>query len=204
MTHFAALVLLVLAAVAHADDVPILTIPTTNLSLRDDPVPPLDPSKRYIKLRGGTKREEPPDKIALPPMGSTGDPTAAGASGGGGSVTVYNPSSGESFTVDLPAERWVYIGGNPVLKGYRFANALGPIFKVFVKPDKLYVRGGTAAWGYTLEEESQGRIALRVTLGTGITWCVDVPPKAPAAVYDRPGKFFASRAERPEVCPPLP
>jgi hypothetical protein len=127
------------AGVGGADPLPI---PTVSLLLKDDPVPPLEPRKRFFKLRSGT-RLEPVVHIVPPPVGSAGDPTQAGAT-----LTVYNGAgSGQVATVTLPAARWSLIGSSENFKGYRFHDDTpidGPIVRVFVKPDKIFVAGGRA------------------------------------------------------------
>jgi hypothetical protein len=48
--------------------------------------------------------------ITVPAPLSAGDPTCAGAGGGGASLEVSSPTSGETVTLDLPCENWE-IGG---------------------------------------------------------------------------------------------
>ena len=49
-----------------------------------------------------------------------------------------------------------------------------------VQADKIVVKGGRATFGYTLDEPSQGRVAVRVVLGGNVGWCADAPER-PAA-----------------------
>ena len=79
-----------------------------------------------------------------------------------------------------------------------------------VKADQLQIRGGKSNWAYTLDEPSQGRIAVRLTLGGGATWCSDAPAKSSGsppstASNDRVDKFTAqTRTPAPASCPALP
>jgi len=71
-------------------------------------------------------------------------------------------------------------------------------------------QGGKANWGYTLNQPSQGRIAVRPQLGTNATWCADAlaktsgnPPST--ASNDHVDKFTAQpRTAPPSRCPALP
>lgn len=44
--------------------------------------------------------------LGISPPGSTGDPTCAGAGGGGGRITLTSQTSGESYSQELPCEGW--------------------------------------------------------------------------------------------------
>lgn len=44
--------------------------------------------------------------LSISPPGSTGDPTCAGAGGGGGRLTVRSLATGETHTTPLPCENW--------------------------------------------------------------------------------------------------
>jgi hypothetical protein len=197
----AALFFLLGAAARAADPV---VIPVNIVLLKDDAVPPIDPAKRYFKMRTTTNKVPLENQIVMPEPGSVGDPTANGASGGGATLTVYNAAgSGEAFTYDLPVSGWTQIGINPP-KRYRFGSPTGPVRRIFLRPGILYVRADGPEWGYTLDEPSQGRIAMRFQSGTGDTWCFDVAPWHPPATYDRPGKFLTFRTGPAASCPPLP
>lgn len=197
-----ALIVAALAGVrsAQAADPPIVLVPTLTLGMLDDVVPPIDVTKRTCVWKAKTVLL-PTDKIVPPSPGSAGDPTAAGATGGGATFAVYNAAGGtEVFTAPLVSSGWAVA----FKTGYRFASPTGPVLKVFVKPDKLWVKAGKLGWGFTLDEPSQGAMAVRLTLGSGVTWCTAVAPNAPASQFDRPGRFFATRAGAPPACPPLP
>jgi hypothetical protein len=169
-------------------------------------VPP-NPAARKVKFKSSTKRD-PLNRILPPAPGTAGDPTSAGATGGGATLTVYNSNgSGEAVTLALPAAGWTLQGST----GYRFTNPDpdGAIKRITVRVDSLTVRGGGAQWGYTLEEPSQGRVAVRLTLGSAAGWCADAPAKArgnppTTARYDTVDKFVAEpKTPPPAACPPV-
>lgn len=193
---------LVAAVPAGFADTPPLTVSTNIILLKDDHVAPIDLKNRYVKLISRTKLDPVDHQIAMAPAGSAGDPTPAGATGGGATLTVYNPITGESFTIALPASRWIR-EGSPVPLTYRFADGHGPVIRAIVRPYKIYIRGGGPGWGFAVDGP-QGRIAYRLTLGTGITWCAEAPARPPLATNDRQDKFIGARTEAPVVCPPLP
>jgi len=161
-----------------------------------------NPASRYVKWKSRTKLDPVANQVVPPAPLSDGDPTPEGATGGGATFTVYDSAgSGEIFSIDLPAARWTRSGTGPL---YTYSDPTGTILKIYVRPYKLYVRGGGPGWGYTLDEASQGRIAARLALGTGIEWCADAPPHLPASTYDRQYKFQSGKAPAPTTCPPLP
>jgi hypothetical protein len=66
---------------------------------------------------------------------------------------------------------------------------------VTFKPDLLQFKGGKAAWGYTLNEPAQGRVAAVMFIGNRF-WCSDAPAKGSGnppstANNDRVDKFVA-------------
>jgi len=145
-------------------------------------------------------RDPAPNQIVVPARGSAGDPTAGGAR-----LAVYNAAgSGELAEVALPASGWQALGTGSPPKGYRFrdlSGALG-VQSITLKPNKLTLKGGGAGLAYTLDEPSQGRMALRLRFGDATPWCADLPPKPGA---DEPDGFQAlPKAPAPAVCPPLP
>lgn len=103
--------------------------------------------------------------IAVPAPGSAGDPTL-----GGGSVTVTNSAgSGESMTIALPADGWKPATGgwkfrrevsDPPTDDYKIVAALKTgRLKVLLRDDV-----GSLV-GYTLDEPSQGSIAVELVTG---------------------------------------
>jgi DNA-binding beta-propeller fold protein YncE len=173
-------------------------VQSTSLKLRDQS----GPDSRRFSFKSSTKTDPPANRVLVPGAGTAGDPTTAGATGGGARLDVYNSAgSGELVTVNLPAAGWL-LSGN----GYRFRAPLktDPVQRVTVKGDSLRVRGGHASWAYTLDEASQGSVAVRFRLGTGTTWCANSPAKAGTS-YDVTGKFVGqSRTPAPAVCPAIP
>ena len=97
-------------------------------------------------------------------------------------------------------------------EGYRFAGSDpgGPVSRVIVKADQLKVRAGKSSWTYTLNEPSQGRIAVQLQLGASPAWCTDAPAKASGnppstAANDRVDRFTAQpKTPAPAACPPIP
>lgn len=199
-------VLLTLAAVVIDAPAPApaqtqVIVPTGIVIMKDDSTPPINLKTRYVKFKSRTKLAPVVNQVVPPAPGSEGDPTPDGATGGGATFTVYNAAgSGEIFSIDLPAARWVAYKG-PL---YIFSDGSGTILKVYVRPYKLYVRGGGPGWGYTLDEASQGRVGVRLRLGTGIEWCAEATPHPPARTYDHRDRFFSGKTTAPDACPPLP
>jgi DNA-binding beta-propeller fold protein YncE len=178
---------------------PLTLVQSTSLKLRD----PGSATSRRVSFKSITKLESGANRIVVAGSGTAGDPTPQGSSGGGGKLFVYNSAgTGEVAIADLPAAGWTLNS-----KGYRFRapDATYAIQRVTVKNDNVRVRGGKTPWTYTLDETSQGSIAVRLQLGTGTTWCADSPPKSPAESNDVLGKFIGLvKAPPPSVCPALP
>jgi len=183
--------------------IPVFLISTASLSLRDHSTPPPNPAARRIRFRSSTKTDPPPNRIIAPARASAGDPTQSGAT-----LQVYNAAgSGELVTVTLPASGWKTVGSITSLQaGYRFrsSDAASPVQMVLVKRDRIKVNGGGATWGYTLNQASQGIVALRLTLGAAPAWCTEVgrPPYPPRV--DAVDHFSASHTPTPAACPALP
>lgn len=194
--------LLVAPAAASAEP-PIVTVGTHVLGMKDDTVPPISGGKRYFSWAVRSGKDDPAHQFAVPLPGSAGDPTLHGAV-----LEVYNSAgTGELFTVPLPAERWRLQGSPPHNHRFLYANSPAdtPVWKVWIKGPKISVRGGKHHWGYSLDEESQGSVAIRLTLGTEGIWCTDVFPRMPATNFDRRDRFKGQpKTPAPAVCPPLP
>ena len=91
--------------------------------------------------------------------------------------------------------------------GFRFrtADASAPVRSVSVQKDRVKVGGRGAGWTYTLDEASQGSIALRLTLGNGATWCAESGRAPYPARIDTVDRFVgAPKTPPPAVCPALP
>ncbi|MGH7894650.1 MAG: hypothetical protein ACREQL_08270, partial [Candidatus Binatia bacterium] len=187
---------------------PIVTIESTSLSLRDRSGPPPDPSRRKISFKSVTIGDAAANQIAVPIRGSSGDPTSGGAA-----LEVYNSAgSGEKVAVALPPGGWTAYDSAATPRGYRYrsASSTEAITRVIVKSNQLRIRGGKASWPYTLDETSQGRVTVRLTMGTAFRLCAESPAKTSGsppstASNDRIDKFSgARRTPAPVVCPPVP
>ncbi len=171
-----------------------VTVQATALTLRDDTAAG-QPSKRHFVFRSRTRRDASDHRIAVPRPGSIGDPTVSGI-GGGGTLTVFNPESGETFTAALPAAGWKLRGRGR----YVFDDPGGAVRKVVVSRDRLSVTGGGSAFGYSLDEPRQGALALRLQLGTAQPWCSEAPPTT--ARNDSVDRFMGRpRTPPPDQCP---
>jgi hypothetical protein len=159
-----------------------------------------------VTFKSVTTNDGAGNQVVVPARGAAADPTTTGATGGGAVVEVYNANgSGETAVVALPATGWTAYDTNPTPRGYRYrsASTSDAIRRVTIKANKLRVRGGGANWSYTLNEPSQGQMAVRLTLGGGLRFCASAPPKATTTdVVDR---FVGARQAPPPVtCPPVP
>jgi len=184
-------------------------IRTSALTLRDDPTPPVNPNQSRLTFRSARSGGSP-SGVVVPAPGSVGDPTAAGANGGGATLAVYRTDGGtDQVLLTLPAASWKKVGSasNP---GYRYSDpkrAHGPITSITLRNGALSIRGrgpGT----YQLDGSPQGGIALRLRLGGEIEMCAAAPPKAAGGGNDSTSRFVGERdtpapIECPEV-PPLP
>jgi hypothetical protein len=173
---------------------PWMLVRTSSLSLRDDAA---NPTRRRVTFKSVSKRDPTPNRIVPPAPGSSGDPTLGGAT-----LTVYNAAgSPEAVEVALPATHWSATGS-----GYLFRNrdAALAITNVKVRKDQLVLKGGKAAWAYTLDEPAQGRVAVRLTLGSARPWCAEAPARTGAS-FDTLGKFLAQPNTLPPAsCPAVP
>src|SRR5262245_16840737 len=164
----------------------------SSITLKDDVVPPFDPTKRSASFKSSTRSgQESANRIVPPPAGGSQDPRTAGAT-----LTVYNATGATSdrAVVALPEQGWSLAG----TKGFRFKGA-GPATAALVIADKLKVNVKGAGFDYSLDEMSQGAVAVRLTLGGG-GWCA-----AAAAKNDLPGRFVGQKnAPAPASCPPEP
>lgn len=194
------LALLSAAGIASAA---VVTLSTRAFQLLDDTQPPINQSVRKFSYISRTLADAPGHHVVSPVPGSAGDPTVDGATGGGAVMTIYNANgSGESFTYNLPAIQWRHEGSLENGRFVYFDATNQPVYKIFIKREKITIRGGRGAWGYTLDEASQGKLALTLTLGTGDTWCIEAVPRLPASNFDRRDRFLAkTNTPPPAVCP---
>lgn len=174
----------------------IMTVGTHSMIMKDDANFP-GARKFSFNVRSGEAPVE--HRVVAPAPESAGDPSLFG-----GTLTVYNGAGGgERIDIDLPAENWTRMG-IPTDPRYVFASTT-PVWKVYVKGSKISVRGGKSLWPYTLDEASQGAIAVRLTLGSDLTWCSAALPAPPTSENDRPNKFRALRLQpAPNDCLPVP
>jgi hypothetical protein len=181
--------------------------------MRDRSRPPANPGRRHIVFIATTVGDPVANAIVLPAGGSDGDPTPGGAVGGGAVLEIYDAAgSGEKAVIDLPASGWSSSGdpSSPTVYRYVATSRGDPIQLIVLRANRLRLRGGGASWPYTLDEPSQGRIAISLRLGTAIPWCASIPARSggnppSTAYYDHVDRFVgARRTPPPASCPPLP
>ena len=176
----------------------LVLVQTTSLSLKD-----ASPTSRHFSFKSATTDDPSPNRIVPPSQGGANDPTS-----GGGMLVVYNSAglSNDEVTVNLPAVNWTLLGST----GYQYKDPSpsSVISKVSLKTDRITVKGGKG-WTYTLDEAGQGRVAVRLLLGSQ-GWCADGPAKTSgsppsSARNDTVGRFkAASHAAAPGACPLTP
>lgn len=169
---------------------PFVTIGTTSLTLRDAMA---NPAKRKIAFKSSTRRDPQPNRIVAPTRGGAGDPTLGGAV-----LEVADTAGvGQKVTVALPASGWTTVGST----GFRYRGAKGAaVTSVLLKADSVVVKGGGAAWPFTLANAPQGRVAVRLVLGSERPWCAEAPARNAAS--DTTEKFVAaSKSPPPADCP---
>jgi len=186
---------------------PVFTrVRTTRLGLKDRSAP-ADPGRRKLTFVSKTARDPTPNRIVAPAPESAGDPTLHGAT-----LVVYGAAGGgEAVMIGLPASGWSRGGTTAKPRfTYRATAPSDPITRIVLAADVLTVKGGRAGFGYSLDEPRQGRIAVRLGLGTATVVCAEAPartngsPPSPAK-FDRVDRFTgAPGAPAPAVCPPLP
>lgn len=180
---------------SYAGSVPHVPISTKSLVVKDK-TNPSTPKKRKLIF---TSKDA---GIVPPPLGSAGDPRLHG-----GTLRVYNSNgSGEQSTVELPSSQWF-----PTSTGYVFKGPAGsPVLQIVVKGGLLKLKAGKEAWDYTLDEPKQGRISVRLTLGTGVDWCAEAPARMTGTPlssekFDRVDRFLGQKnAPAPVGCPVPP
>ncbi len=181
--------------------IPEVAIPARSLVMTDDSAGG-NAGKRRFRLKVRTNQEAAAHRIVPPARGSSGDPRSNGAI-----LTVYNSAgSGEVVSVALAPANWKALGNDTNPRGYRFRDRsrTGPVTRIVVKTDTIRVTAGKDDWLYTLDEPSQGRIAVRLRFGTSVQWCADVPPRA-GSVNDRSDHFRGEpKTAAPAACPPVP
>jgi len=196
---------ILVAAGTTARSEPVVLVGSHLMKLVDDTVPPIYPGKKKFNWRVRSGGHPVENQVVVPDADSEGDPRLHGAT-----FTLYNAAgSGEVWTTPLPAEGWVRTGNDT--NGYRYVFAsTGPVQKLWLKQNKITMKGGRSEWGYSLDEPSQGLLAARLTLGTGVTWCTVAEPYATGnppstARFDRVDLYRARRLGAPPAsCPDVP
>jgi hypothetical protein len=185
----------------------VTPVRATKLVLKDGSAT-ADPRRRKIAFTAKTKHDVAASRIVVPAPDGPGDPRIAGAV-----LEVFNAQVGvETARVVLPPAGWRLLGPALDPKGWAFTSATtgDPIRKVTLKGDSLVVKGGKAAWCYTLDEPAQGRVGVRLAMGDGAEWCADVPAKASGtppttARHDTVDRFTgAPKTPPPAACPLAP
>lgn len=144
-------------------------IRASSLVMRDRTRPPANPAARKVVFKSKTRSDPAANRIVPPAPGSAGDPRTAGAR-----IALYNGDDGaDAFLVDLDPALWRIKGSPSAPRGWlwKAVDKNAPIQAITVAPDLLLIKGGKAGLGYSLDEDSQGRIALRLRLGTAVEWC---------------------------------
>jgi len=150
-----------------------------------------DPSKRRISLASTGD--------ALTSV-SADDPSAPTVSGG--FLDIINPATGEIEGFPLPAANWKGLGTPAGSAGYSYRDSrltAGPCKTAGIKNGKrLYARCQGAGIDFSLDEATQGALAIRLTLGNGDRYCLLF---GGTIVKDEPGAFRAKDAPAPAACP---
>ena len=181
-------------------------IRSTKFTLRDDARAPFQADKRRFSFRSSPYKGSD-SGVSVPPFGGAGDPTAAGESGGGATLTLYSSTDylDDAVQLSLPAARWERTG-SAARPGYRYKDSEqveGPIQKVTLRSGKLSIAGRGADL-YPLADAPQGQMVFRLTLGSGLEFCATTEPRSPAERHDTTGKFNGYTASpAPASCPPL-
>jgi DNA-binding beta-propeller fold protein YncE len=191
---------------ANAARLPATPIRASTLTVKDDATPPIDPAKRLLKFRSNPYQGSP-SGVVVPAFGSDGDPTAAGAAGGGAEISVHGGQPGNAVLVlALPAAGWVATG-NPASPGYKYSDKrglYGPISSLSIRNGRLKLRGRGAKL-YSLADAAHGSFTVRVELGARTGFCATAPAKLPVGVNDTAERFIGARnSPAPPACPPLP
>jgi hypothetical protein len=168
--------------------------------MRDNP----NPAKRKFTFKSSTKLAPPSNHIHPPAPGSTEDPR------NGAQLIVYN-AAGLKETTSVPLlSGWTSIGTGPSLKWkFKPTDSSSGVSSVVVEADKITVKGGKSAFGYTLNEPQQGSVGVRLLLGPG-GWCAEAPAKTsgnpPSTTRnDTVDKFVGEpKSPPPATCPALP
>jgi DNA-binding beta-propeller fold protein YncE len=175
---------------------------SSNFKLRDDATPPVDATRRRLTFKSAPYQGVP-SGVVVPAFGSPSDPTATGAT-----VRIYqvDGSSGEIVTLNLPASNWVQVG-TAAKPGYKYRDPQGlqgPISNAVLRSGRLTLRGHGAQL-YPLAGAPQGAMALRMSLGSALTWCASAQARSPGVTFDTTERFEGVKnTPPPSSCPELP
>jgi hypothetical protein len=133
--------------------------------------------------------------VHIPTPDGPDDPIRAG-----GSFVIYNPTTCESATFDMPASGWHHSHAEGTI-AFKFVNRAAPappseVQIAEIGVDRVKVRARAA--GITLNESSQGSLGVVVTLGS-LRYCTLF---GGSIRTDQPGMFAARLAPAPSACPP--
>jgi hypothetical protein len=183
------------------------TLVTTNiraskLTVKDDATPPIDPAKRSLRFKSATYKGSA-SGVITPAVGSSSDPTSGGSTGGGATLTVYDPDIDDEVVIPLPAANWT-VSGSVGRESYKYRTTTGTIATIKLGRGKLTLKL-KGAGSYGLANAPHGTLAVRLRLGTGVEFCGRAPAKFPPASYDTTSKFIGiSNSSAPAVCPSVP
>jgi hypothetical protein len=169
------------------------------LTLRDGSLQSA-PARRRLSFRSSTKTDGAGNRIVGPVVGASNDPTLHGAT-----LRVYNAAGGvDDVSVRLqtgPTGTWTMNSSGTEFK-WKGLDRNGPVRRITVKADRLSIGAGKRNWGYTLDEATQGSVAVRLQMGSGVTWCAQGGQPGFLPRRDVPDRFIAtSRTLPPVVCP---
>ncbi len=144
------------------------------------------------------------DALLTPPVGGTvGDPRTNGAV-----LELRNPITGEHAYTNLVADGWSAVGNPPDgSKGYKYRSRSpehGPCKSVKFSPGKLTARCKGLGLRFTLDEASQGAVAVRLHLADGTRICTEfggvVTHDESSSESRRTVKFRAVKSPAPASC----
>ncbi|MFQ5512886.1 MAG: PQQ-binding-like beta-propeller repeat protein [Myxococcota bacterium] len=142
------------------------------------------------------------DSALVPPStGGNADPSVVGAV-----LELLNPSSGETQRIALPASHWSARGDPPGARGYLYRDpklTRGPCSLVRLAPGRLRVSCRGEALTFTLDQPTQGALAVALRLGNESVYCLRFggsiqSDRGGAGVR---GRFSARAAPAPIACP---
>ena len=191
---------------AQLEPAEVTPVRSTRFAMRDDATVPINSKKRRFTFRSSPFKGNPSEVFA-PAFGGASDPTLAGETGGGATLTIYKVSGDpdDAVLLELPATRWEQSGSSS-RPGYRYKDSRledGPISKVQIRNGLLTIIGKGDGL-YTLEDAPQVEMAMRLQLGTGTVFCASAEPKEPTSKNDSTSRFNGDKSSpAPEICPPV-